>query len=463
MRSNQVRSVAVLAVLTLAGVACGGDVSPTEGDTDLDGDAAVDEADDTDDAGDADSDDTDTGEASGDQVQLTFWTWVPDIEMQVALFEEAHPHISVELVNPEDLYQQLRTALEAGTGAPDVSQIEYQFIPSYTITESLLDLSEYGAADLADQFEGWVWEQVTGDNGEVWAIPQDTGPMGLLYREDIFEEHGLDVPTTWDEFAEVGRQLREVAPDTYITNIPPNDAGQWNGLFWQAGSQPFARDGDTLTIDIDNEQSQQVGEYWQELIDDDVVSTDPAWTDEWFRGFAEARYATWVAAAWGPVFLAGAAEESSGLWRAAPIPQWEPGGQASANWGGSTNAVTVQTEHPEEAALLASWINTEYEPALMFATEQFFFPPQTAVLEDPEFYDNEFEFYGGQRVNEIFIAASEQVDPGFEFSPIQNYVYDQFEDHYGSQVQPGGDMVGGLARWQQEVRDFAESQGFTVQ
>src|SRR5687768_2839812 len=30
---------------------------------------------------------------------LTFWTWVPNIEQEVALFEQAYPAIDVEVVN----------------------------------------------------------------------------------------------------------------------------------------------------------------------------------------------------------------------------------------------------------------------------------------------------------------------------------------------------------------------------
>ena len=29
--------------------------------------------------------------------------------------------------------------------------------------------------------------------------------MGMLYREDIFDENGIEPPTTWDEFAAAAR------------------------------------------------------------------------------------------------------------------------------------------------------------------------------------------------------------------------------------------------------------------
>src|SRR6478735_6579569 len=114
--------------------------------------------------------------SSGDQVtqadidkamttptNLTFWTWVPDIQNEVDLFEAKYPDIKVKVENVGQglpHYQKLRTAIEAGEGAPDVAQIEYPYIPSSVLTESLLDLAPYGADDLADDYVGWSWDQV---------------------------------------------------------------------------------------------------------------------------------------------------------------------------------------------------------------------------------------------------------------------------------------------------------------
>ncbi|GAB2745206.1 hypothetical protein GCM10027072_46590 [Streptomyces bullii] len=112
--------------------------------------------------------------------ELTFWTWVPNIDKEIALFEKRYPDIKVKVVNAGQgvaHYTKLRTALKAGTGAPDLAQIEYQAVPTFTITNSLLDLAPYGASTLKDTFVDWTWAQVSGPDGQVWAIPQDTGPM----------------------------------------------------------------------------------------------------------------------------------------------------------------------------------------------------------------------------------------------------------------------------------------------
>jgi multiple sugar transport system substrate-binding protein len=156
---------------------------------------------------------------------LTFWTWVPDIQKEVNLFEQKYPNIKVKVVNagqPADEYPKLRTALKAGTGAPDVVQLELHELPSFVLTGSVLDLAPYGANDIKPKFVPWVWNQVA-QGGSVYAIPQDTGPMGMLYRKDIFDKHHISVPTTWAEFAAAAKKLHDADPKVYLTNLPPNN------------------------------------------------------------------------------------------------------------------------------------------------------------------------------------------------------------------------------------------------
>ena len=43
-----------------------------------------------------------------------------------------------------------------------------------------------------------VWDAATID-GNIYGVPFMSNTMHLFYRTDIFEAHGLDVPTTYDE------------------------------------------------------------------------------------------------------------------------------------------------------------------------------------------------------------------------------------------------------------------------
>src|SRR6266849_6736940 len=219
----------------------------------------------------------------------------------------------------------------------------------------------------------WTWSQVT-QGSKVYAIPQDSGPMGLLYRKDIFDQYHLAVPQTWAQYEQEAIALHKANPQIYMTDFPPSDPGWFNGLLWQAGSRPFKVNGTNVSININDPAALQVANYWGNLIDQKVVQTAPDFTTDWYTGLAKGTYATWVTAAWGPVFLSGVAAQSAGKWRAAPLPQWTAGGQATANWGGSTDAVTTQSQHPKEAAEFAMWLNHDQNSATMFAQKQFLFP-----------------------------------------------------------------------------------------
>lgn len=397
--------------------------------------------------------------------ELTFWTWVPDIQNQVDMFMDEYPEIDVEVINVgqgADHYQQMRTALQAGSGLPDVVQIEFQHLSSFRLGDNLLDLAPY-VGDLSDLYPEWIWSQVS-DGDALYAIPQDAGPMGNLYREDLLSEAGIDVPTTWDEFAQAAETYREANPDSYLTNIPGNDPGHFVGFLWQAGAEPFGYDGaETVRIDLDTPEVEQVVQYWDDLIQRDLVAVDPDFTDQWYQGLAAGQYASWQTAAWGPVFLQGTAGDTSGLWRAAPMPEWEGQGPTSGNWGGSTNAVLEATEHPIVAAELARWINVEREPAMRFALEQYLFPVTNEILESDEFLDEELEFYGGQQVNREFAAYSETVSTDFGWLPFMDYAYSAFGETLGSAIADRTDLMEGLRAWQADLEQYAESQGFTVE
>lgn len=404
-------------------------------------------------------------EAMDTPTKLTFWTWVPDIEKEVALFEKKYPKIDVTVENVGQglpHYQKLRSAIEAGQGAPDVAQIEYQYIPSFVLADSLLDLAPYGADDLSGDYVEWAWNQVSPGN-EVWAIPQDVGPMGNLYREDILKKAGItEAPTTWEEYATAAEAVKSKA-GSYISNLGATQAGQLIGFFWQRGIKPFGYDGkETVSIDVNSTEAKEVAAYWTDLIQRDLVSTDVDFNDQWYQGLASGKYAGWLTAAWGPVFLQGTAEGTSGLWRAAPLPQWDAGSQVSGNWGGSSDAVLASSENKIAAAELAKFINHDEESAMMLATEQFFFPPQNSVLEDPAFLDATSEFYGGQQVNKLFADISQTVDTDFQWLPFMEYVYSSYEETLGTVIADKGDIAAALDTWQDQLVSYAKDQGFTV-
>ena len=439
----------VLAMTTVLATACGGDDSSS-------GAAAP-----------AAASQADIDKALQTPTELTFWTWVPDISKEVALFQQKYPAIKVKVVNAgqgEPQYTKLRTALKAGTGAPDVAQIEFQYIPTFSITKSLIDLRAYGAAAQKDKFVDWTLGQVTGANGEIWAYPQDTGPMGMLYRQDIFDKYQITPPKTCDEFAAATEKLHAADPNLYMTNLAANQNGVWMGMLWQAGAKPFTNTGsDSVKINVNDAASKKVGAYWEKLIKGGTVSTDPDFTDAWYQALNRGKYATWLTAAWGPVFLTGSAKSTAGKWRAAPLPQWDASKPSSGNWGGSTSAVVKGTKNPIAAAKFAEFLNTDPESTKMFATQQFLFPATKALLADASFTQEKPTFYGGQTVNQVFSEVSSTVDTDFQWPPFLDQAVNDWDETVGKSFADKGDVAGALDAWQKRLADYATNQGFKVE
>jgi multiple sugar transport system substrate-binding protein len=409
---------------------------------------------------------SDIDAAMNTETTLNFWTWVPDIENEVKLFTTKYPKIKVNVTNVGQgapHYQKLRSTIQSGQGAPDVAQVEFQFINSFTLGEGdLLDLTPYAPATLKDSYPGWVWSQVF-TNGGLWGIPQDTGPMGQLYREDLLQQAGLEAPKTYDDFAAAAEAYHSKNPKSYLVNVAPNQAGQFVSFLWQAGVRPFSFDGQqTVKVDLASEQAKTIAKYWGDLVTSGAATNETDFTDSWYQGLANGKWATLLIAAWGPVFLQGTAGKTSGKWRAADLPQWDAANLVSSNWGGSTDAVLKLSKNQIAASQLALFINTDKESALKMANEQFLFPALNEILTDPSFLNEEFKFYGGQKVNEKFAQISETVGTDFQWLPFMDFVYTNFAETLGKAFADKTDAVAGLQAWQDACAKFAKDQGFTV-
>jgi multiple sugar transport system substrate-binding protein len=409
---------------------------------------------------------SDIDAAMNTETTLNFWTWVPDIENEVKLFTTKYPKIKVNVTNVGQgapHYQKLRSTIQSGQGAPDVAQVEFQFINSFTLGEGdLLDLTPYAPATLKDSYPGWVWSQVF-TNGGLWGIPQDTGPMGQLYREDLLQQAGLEAPKTYDDFAAAAEAYHSKNPKSYLVNVAPNQAGQFVSFLWQAGVRPFSFDGQqTVKVDLASEQAKTIAKYWGDLVTSGAATNETDFTDSWYQGLANGKWATLLIAAWGPVFLQGTAGKTSGKWRAADLPQWDAANLVSSNWGGSTDAVLKLSKNQIPASQLALFINTDKESALKMANEQFLFPALNEILTDPSFLNEEFKFYGGQKVNEKFAQISETVGTDFQWLPFMDFVYTNFAETLGKAFADKTDAVAGLQAWQDACAKFAKDQGFTV-
>ncbi|MGW0465265.1 ABC transporter substrate-binding protein [Streptomyces sp. NPDC003027] len=393
--------------------------------------------------------------------KVTVWAWEPTLKKAAADFEKKYPQVDVELVNAgtgDKQYTALQNAIAAGSGAPDVAQVEYYALGQFAIAKSVEDLSGYGAAAFDKTFSPGPWDAVTYDRS-VYALPMDSGPMALFYNKKVFDRHGIAVPATWDAYVEAARALHKADPKIFITN-DTGDAGATTSLIWQAGGRPYKTSGTDVSIDFGDAGTKAYTDTWQKLLDEDLVAPITSWSDEWYKGLADGSIATLAIGAWMPANFTSGVASASGDWRVAPLPQWSAGARTSAENGGSSLAVPKAAENKELAYAFIEYATTGAGASARVAEGAF--PATTADLESKKFLETAFPYFGGQQANRIFAESAATVGTGWSYLPYQVYANSVFNDTVGKAYVSSTPLSKGLEDWQRASVRYGTDQGFDV-
>jgi multiple sugar transport system substrate-binding protein len=309
------------------------------------------------------------------KVTLNFWAWAPGSDAVVDSWNKTHPNIQVKHTDAgggADSSAKLLTASRAGN-APDLAAVEYTTLPSLIVAGVPIDLTSYLTSDTKSAYTKGTLEQVTFD-GHVYGIPQDVGPMALVYRSDVLKEYGIPVPTTWEEFATAAQQVKAKDPTVTLASLPADQTGFYAGVAAQAGSKWWSYKGGKWTIGIADKKSLAVADFFQNMVDKGWISTDPILTPAWNSDVNTGKVLSWPSALWAPGVLAGVAPDTVGKWMMAPLPQWSKGETAVAYQGGSSVIVTKNSKHAAAAAEFAQWINASKEGANLLLTKGNIYP-----------------------------------------------------------------------------------------
>lgn len=219
------------------------------------------------------SNDSSGGGALGSGESLTVITsqapWNPAYESVVEEFQKA-TGVQVDLrpFPNDDVKTQVLNDIRSGNqtfdviqiNEPDVAQFndEGWFTPFTDIDESYkLDAGTFNYANIS------YWDHDTGtfaEGGELTVAPLMGNMQLLVYRLDIYEELGLEVPTSWDEVIANAKRAQESGLARYgfvnrLQAIPGASSITYDFLpfFFSQGAQWFADEGTDWTPTIDSD------------------------------------------------------------------------------------------------------------------------------------------------------------------------------------------------------------------
>lgn len=154
------------------------------------------------------------GSSAADDVTLKVWSWrTEDVEAYNRIFdvfEEQNPGITVEFEAFQNTeYNQILTTGLAGSDGPDVPMVRAYGQLQPNIEAGQLEPID-GEVEGLDEIAPSVLAGAKGkEDGKTYAVPLATQTLQMFYNKALFEELGLEVPTTWDEFIDVNESLLE--------------------------------------------------------------------------------------------------------------------------------------------------------------------------------------------------------------------------------------------------------------
>jgi ABC-type glycerol-3-phosphate transport system substrate-binding protein len=189
-------------------------------------------------------------------VKISWFSHRTDFEKTVLAqykkeFEKENPNIEISFSTQKDYKEVLRIKM-ASNSMPDV----FGLAPS-DYTKEQLSANCYVVDDLpyADQFE--CMDIYTGTEGEMIGFPSGMGPTAVVYNKNIFEEVGVEVPTTLTEFIEVGQKIKEAG---YL-GLATSAKAKWTlGNFYGALAMAISGDENYMNDMVNSDEPFKEGE-----------------------------------------------------------------------------------------------------------------------------------------------------------------------------------------------------------
>ena len=186
------------------------------------------------------------GGSSGDGKTITLWLAGADTPDELRTYlkdtfkEKTGATLDIQQQDWGDLVTKLTTALPDANNTPDVTEVGNTQSPTFTNVGAFLDISdiydELGGGDLLQSFvdAGKV-------DGKNYTLPYYFGSRYVFYRKDIWQQAGLTVPKTLDEFNSAVATLAQKNP----AGINDFSGFYLGGQDWRDGiSWIFANGGD---------------------------------------------------------------------------------------------------------------------------------------------------------------------------------------------------------------------------
>jgi ABC-type glycerol-3-phosphate transport system substrate-binding protein len=401
------------------------------------------------------------GEAPADGATPELLIWVDSVREPAAeayaASVDGDVDVTIEVVDAADLQSKIALFNTTGSGWPDVVFAQPNDVAIWA------EPSNGYAANLTDVVDTSVIDDYNGANDwcliedSYYCLKNDLAQSVLWYDAPLFEELGLTVPTTMDEFATEAMKLKGTG---YVAGAI-GDVGLYASYLWPSGCpMATAEDMTTVRIDPDAEECTRVADLVQPLVDAGVLDTRSSFDAGFLADVAQkGKVAMTLGPSWFGEFVL--RPESSwavpaGHVAAAPMPEWDGNDKAySGEWGGGIWVMSSHSKFPDAAADALTFLATD--PTML--ADSVTFPGSGPAFEAWSDRVSGDEYYASDPVPAMAQQA-QLINPSEK--PVRYDIGGQVGSTLATEINAGTPVAEAVRAFQESLIQLAPGAGYTV-
>ena len=339
---------------------------------------------------------------------LTFWTFQElhkgFLDDAVESWNKANPDKQITLktdVYPYDEnHNKLLIALQSGTGAPDLADIEISKFPNFLkgSKPALVELNSV-VDPIKDKLIMGRMDNYAKD-GKYYGADYHVGAQVIYYNTEILGKAGVKAEDikTWDDFTAAGKQVLEKTGKP-MTTLEVTEHWSYYPLITMQGSDFLDKSGSPI---LDSEINIKTLQLLKDMLYKDKIAVPAP------GGFHHAEeYWAWMnkgnaASIWMPMWYMGRfvqyMPDLKGKIAIRPMPVFE-GGKKSAGMGGTGTVITTQCKSQDLAKEFLAFAKLSKEGSIKTWTILGFDPIRADAWSDPAMTaPNKFTDYFGKDI-----------------------------------------------------------------
>lgn len=355
--------------------------------------------------------------------EVTVWAFNEQVFDEIGkAFMAEYPGIKLKtVVMPfADLHDKLQTTIAAGSGAPDVAEVEMYQLNRYMAGHVLENLLEepYNAGKYKDLVTPFNWERwMTPDSSELLGMPWDMTPGVYYYRADIFEELGLP-----SDPAELGEYMQD--EENFLNLVQILKANGKYFMEWSDGPVVWAGD-EVGYFDKDMNWTRNTDKMVN-ILDITKRGQQLGWAPHIGYGSDEGKQLVLkgdlvgvVSGSFGARGLQETFPELAGKWKVTRLPVG-----INVGMGGSSFVIPAQSKNKEAAWAYIEW-SMRSENAWKIWTKHSIQPGYKDISSLDWYASTKNEYLGGQEEFKLYEQLSNDI-PVKHLTPVDNKGWEIF-------------------------------------